>query len=65
MATVTDALMVGKMTKRVQAKIPEGLDSAINEVAEDLAGGGDASMMRSRAIRELLVAGVKARRRRG
>ena len=64
MATVTDALLAGKMTKRVQSKITEGLAVSINEVAEELAAGGDASMLRSRAIRELLVAGVKARRSR-
>lgn len=64
MAGKIDTLTVGRMTKRVQAKITEGMDEAIQAVAVELAGDGDPSMMRSRAIRELLVAGVRARTRR-
>jgi hypothetical protein len=59
-----ETLTTGRMTARVETKITAGLDEAITDVAKELAGGGSARMFRSRAVRELLVEGVKARRAR-
>ena len=56
-------LTVGRMTRRAQAKITIPMDEAIEDVARELAGDGDPSMMRSRAIRELIAAGIKTRAR--
>jgi hypothetical protein len=64
MAGRTDGLMTGKMTRRAQSKITQGMDEAIAAVAKDLAGDSDPRMMRSRAIRELLVEGLQARAQR-
>jgi len=50
------------MVARVESKITAGLDEAINQVAVELAGGGDPRMFRSRAVRTLLVEAVTARR---
>ena len=55
-------LTTGRMTARVESKIPDGLDREINTLATELAGGGDPRMFRSRAVRQLLVDGVLARR---
>lgn len=62
MANAKEDLLNGRMTARVESKITAGLDEAIREVAAELAGDGDARMMRSRAVRVLLADGVIARR---
>lgn len=63
MVTATD-LRAGKKTKRLEAAIEEGLDRAITELAQELAGpGGSPRTFRSEAVRVLIAAGVEARRR--
>lgn len=54
------SLTAGRLTCRLETKIPEGLDAAIRTKAKELAGGGDPTMFRSKAVRALLVAGVLA-----
>jgi hypothetical protein len=62
MATWTrEELLAGRMDGRVESKITDGLDTVIDQVAHELAGGGDITSFRSRAVRELLVAGALAR----
>jgi hypothetical protein len=60
-APTRDKLLAGRMTARLESKITEGLDQEIEKMARELAAGGDPTMFRSRAVRELLVAGVLAR----
>jgi hypothetical protein len=54
-------LTTGRMTVRLECKITEGLDAEITQVAKILAGNGDPRMFRSRAVRQLLMDGVRAR----
>lgn len=54
---------MAELTKRLECLINEETDAEIDEVAKELAGNGDPKMKRSRAARELLTLGIKARRR--
>lgn len=56
---------MAELTKRLECLINEDTHEAIEEVARELAGNGDSRMRRSRAARELLALGIKARRKRG
>jgi hypothetical protein len=63
MAAVTrESLIAGRMFRRLESKITEGLATEIDALAVELADGGDPTMFRSRAVRLLLVEGIIAMR---
>jgi hypothetical protein len=51
------------MTKRLECLVPDDIDEAITARARELAGTQNPIMFRSRAARDILIAGIRRRNR--